>query len=81
MNAQQFNEAFKVGQVVYYLEEGPEDSKVKMTRKRLRIRGKAWDMQDGRTVVMFIGRAGSFDVSKITRRQIENSPYEQPAIK
>ena len=36
MNAQQFNEAFQVGQVVYYLEEGPEDSKVKMTRQALK---------------------------------------------
>ena len=81
MNAQQFNEAFQVGQVVYYLEDGPEDSKIKTVRQRLRIRGKAWDMNDGRTVVMFIGRAGSFDVSKVTRRQIENSQYEQAAIK
>lgn len=77
MNAQQFNEEFQVGQIVYYLEDGPEDSKVRMTRKRLKIRGKAWDMQDGRTVVMFIGRAGSFDVSKITRREILNYPFNK----
>ena len=81
MNAEQFNKEFQVGQVVYFLENRAEDSKVKMSRQRVRIRGQAWDMKDGRTVVMFIGRAGSFDVSKVSRRQIENSPYEQPAIK
>ena len=78
MNAEQFNKAFHVGQVVYFLENRSEDSKVKMSRQRVRIRGQAWDMKkDGRTVVMFIGRAGSFDVSRITRREISNDPYEQ----